>query len=677
MIIPYYNYILIIAEKPKAANRIAKALSTGSIIKRAWNKVPFWIINVEGRTCIVASAVGHLFTLTTDEDGVPVFSYHWVPVWSVDKSASYTKPYYMLLEKLCRRASIYINACDYDVEGSVIGYMIIKHFGDLRRAYRMKFSTLTSTDLRRAFHRLEKLDWPMIEAGLCRHELDWLWGINVSRVLIEAVRKVSGRRIILSAGRVQSPTLAFMAKKEIGRRLNIPKPQPAIEVKVKIGDKEYSIKLEKPRPKTLEEARKIAQLIKKYGYLIITQVSYKTELIHPPPPFNLGDLQAEASRIYGYSPLRTQEIAEQLYLDALISYPRTNSQKLPPAINYREILMNIAKNPTYSRLARTLLIETRGQLKPKQGAKEDPAHPAIYPTGNLPGRLPIDRSRIYDLIVRRFFACFSKPAKISQVKVKLESPFTYMYSRIEFSVNFTSIIDQGWIKYYPYVSLEAVKVPYVYKYMRIPVSKVRVRVQYVSPIESYTKTKIVKWMESVNIGTEATRARILETLFQRKYLITVGKQIRVTDLGLVVYEVLSKYFKDITDVALSRKFEIYMDEIRRGIRSRTEVVNEAKKVLLKLINEYKANVHLIGEDLTIGLGLGKATSKCKLCSRRVVENGLCNYHLMALNEVKRMYEVWKEVLGISWNEYLNKLLKLKGTGDWIRDVVKYLSSHRV
>ncbi len=677
MLTKYHNYILIIAEKPKAANRIAKALASGSVIKKTWNKVPYWIINVSGRPCIVASAVGHLFTLTTNLNGVPVFTYYWTPVWIVDKGASYTKPYYMLLEKLCKYASIYVNACDYDIEGSVIGYMIIKHFGDLRRAYRMKFSTLTPSDLRRAFQKLEKLDWPMIEAGLCRHELDWIWGINISRVLMEAIRKATGKRIILSAGRVQSPTLAFMAQKEIESRLNIPTPQPSIEVKVRIGREEYSVSLEEFRPRTLEEARKIIQLLKKYGYLIVTNITYKTELIQPPTPFNLGDLQAEASRIYGLSPLKTQEIAEQLYLDVLISYPRTNSQKLPPTINYKEIVMNLLRNPKYSKLANELLIETKGYLRPKEGPKEDPAHPAIYPTGNIPSKLSKDKERIYDLIVRRFLACFSKPTKIVHVKAILETPFKYLNKTLKFSINFTSVTEIGWIKYYPFTSLRVTKIPGMYKYMKIPISKANARIRYVSNIEPYTKAKIIKWMETVNIGTEATRARILETLFQRKYLKLSGKNVKVTDLGLAVYEVLSKYFKDITDVALTRKFEMYMNDIRLGIKSREEVVKEAKKLLLEIIGKCRENIDAVGEDLAIGLGIKEAYNKCILCSRRAQKDNLCNYHLMALNKLRDSYEVWKEVLGISWNDYLGKLLKLKSTGVWIKELAQYISRSEI
>ena len=100
----------------------------------------------------------------------------------------------------------------------------------------------------------------------------------------------------------------------------------------------------------------------------------------PPLPFDLGALQSEAYRIFRYTPMRTSTFAQHLYLDALISYPRTSSQKLPPSIGYRTILSKLSKMPAYAKSASELLSKT--VLKPHDGLKVDSAHPAIYPTGN-------------------------------------------------------------------------------------------------------------------------------------------------------------------------------------------------------------------------------------------------------------------------------------------------------
>ena len=141
----------------------------------------------------------------------------------------------------------------------------------------------------------------------------------------------------------------------------------------------------------------------------------------PPFPFDLGSLQSEAYRFFGYTPMRTLNIAQRLYLDALISYPRTSSQKLPPDIGYEKILKDLAKNREYTKLAGELL--AKPELKPTEGKKQDSAHPAIYPTGKLATKSPLVgiEKNVYNLVVRRFMAAFGEAAVLQQtVKVDLE-----------------------------------------------------------------------------------------------------------------------------------------------------------------------------------------------------------------------------------------------------------------
>ena len=164
------GYVLIIAEKPKAAAKIAEALGDGGARRcRHPSGAPYWVLRWDGRLAVVGSAVGHLFGLYTSERGFPVFRYEWRPIWEAERGAEYAKPFFEALRDLSRRAALYVNACDYDIEGSVIGFMVIKWFGDLGRARRAKFSSLTRAELRRAFSRLQPLDTEMVEAGLARH----------------------------------------------------------------------------------------------------------------------------------------------------------------------------------------------------------------------------------------------------------------------------------------------------------------------------------------------------------------------------------------------------------------------------------------------------------------------------------------------------------------------------
>ncbi|MCE4603203.1 MAG: DNA topoisomerase, partial [Desulfurococcales archaeon] len=348
------SYTVVVAEKPKAAEKIARALGRG--VKCRMYDVPYWIVKVNGSSLVVAPSAGHLYGMYTRERGFPVYTYYWAPIWENERGASYLRKFYLMLSKVLSDARIYINACDYDVEGSLIGYMIIKNMGDPSRAYRMKFSSLGPEEIKKAYRNLQPLDMEMVEAGMARHELDWLWGINISRALMEALRRFSGKRASLSAGRVQSPTLVEAKRRWIEKSLHVPQPSFGIEVTLSSGGVEFKAKPYGWSPETRQEALDHVKRIRRLDSMKVLAASSKRDKLPPPPAFNLGDLQAEASRIYKYSPAKTQSLAENLYLEGLISYPRTNSQKLPPTIDYRAIMGKLGSGP-HSELVKRILAE--------------------------------------------------------------------------------------------------------------------------------------------------------------------------------------------------------------------------------------------------------------------------------------------------------------------------------
>ncbi len=367
------------------------------------------------------------------------------PIFEFDRRAGYLARFYRMLSRILPGAILYVNACDYDIEGSVIGFKIIEAFGDVTRAKRMKFSTLAPQDIRRAYARMDPLDVEMIEAGMARSEMDWLWGINVSRALMEAARRAAGKRVILSAGRVQSPTLveAYRRWREIN--LHVPKASVAVKISVEKSGSVFEARPHGWKPPSLDTARSLKSEFRKDPWLAVDEVKSEKASMKPPPAFNLGDLQKEANRILGLPPLKTQSIAEDLYLEALISYPRTNSQKLPPSINYKSIIDKLARGP-FAREAGELLRETGGVLRPVQGPKEDPAHPAIHPTGETPSRsLSREHMAVYELIVRRFLAAFSRSAIVGKSTVLLRDSRGRGWRSEGIRIE-----DPGWLKYYHY-----------------------------------------------------------------------------------------------------------------------------------------------------------------------------------------------------------------------------------
>jgi len=662
------NFVLVIAEKPKAAQKIAEALSANKKLKIG--DVFIWVAKWNNSTYVIAPAAGHLFTLSTDDRGYPTFNFKWVPRYMVDKKAKFSRRFFEVLRMLSSYAASFINACDYDVEGSLIGFMVIKHFGDVRKAKRAKFSNLTPHEIRKAFLNLEDLDYNMIEAGYCRHALDWLWGINISRMLMDFYERVFRRSIVLSAGRVQTPTLAHAVDIILSRRWHVPAPYAVIVVKIRLGDQVVKLEYSDRPLESLNEAKSVAEKIKKSPYAIVERVDRKYRDIDPPHPFNLPDLQTEAYRVYKVSPYRTQKIAEDLYLEALISYPRTNSQKLPPTLNNKEILSKIALNTKYRDLVEGILHETRGVLRPNNGSMDDPAHPAIYPTGEEPKKLKPLHEKLYDLIVRRYIATFAKPLRVIDLHLTLN------VHGLRYALHATKVLEPGWLKYYPFFSYGGNQFVLSYELdegMKIPIESFAIKVRYTKPVAPPTRISLLKWMEGVNIGTEATRAEIIELLFRRGYVTPKARSIEVSDTGLLIVFLLRKYAQELLSVDLTRKFEERLGIIREGKLRCSEVVEDAIKTLTEHINNATRLKQSLEEEVfrIVPTSNAPPERRCIICKRIVSGEKFCLFHQIAYERIVREFEKWRG-FGFNWREYLEKLSKLKTTGMYAREVAEYL-----
>ncbi len=598
---------LIIAEKPNVARKIAYALAEGKPVRKTIGKVSYYEFTRDGKKVIVAPAVGHLFSLApkTKTYGYPVFDIEWVPVYVAEKGKSYAKDYIKALATLAKRADEFVVACDYDTEGEVIGYTALKYACgvDPSKAKRMKFSALTKKDLLKAWYNLEPtINFGMADAGIARHVLDWYWGVNLSRALTSAIKRASGKWMVLSTGRVQGPTLKFLVDRE--REIANFKPTPywVIKMLLEKNGEQYTAVYEKDKIWDEEEAKRIVEEAKK-GPAFVEKVEVKQQNRNPPVPFDIGTLQREAYSAFGYSPKKTLEIAQRLYERGLSSYPRTSSQKLPKNLNFRSILQNLAKLPEYKPFAHELL--GRANLKPVEGKKEDPAHPAIYPTGELPkpGELTKDEQNLYDLIVRRFLALFMEPAVREIMRVIINS------NGHRFILSGARTVKEGWLKVYgKYVKFDEVILPPFKEGEQVKVLQIRREKKKTKPPARYSPAAVIKKMEDLGIGTKATRAQILETLYQRGY-IEGKKKIKVTPLGMRVVEALEKNVPDIVSVELTRAFEEKMEEIMAGKAKRDEVIEESKEQLIKILKVFREKELDIGKMLLETTGTGVTTSK--------------------------------------------------------------------
>ena len=581
---------LIIAEKPNASKRIAEALADKKPTKLSNSGVPYYKLTHEGKEIIIASAVGHLFGLAektkSKHFAYPVFDIEWKPANEISKKADFTKKYLNTLKKVSKNIKEITVATDYDVEGEVIGLNVVRYICHRNDARRMKFSTLTKQDLIESYKRISKtLDWGQALAGETRHFLDFYYGINLSRALMSAIQK-AGMFKILSTGRVQGPALKIIVDREKEIQSFKPVKFWQLELNGIVKKENITAMHEKDKFWEKKEADKIHEKIKNEKKGVVGDVKTKEFKQDPPKPFDLTTLQTEAFRCFGIKPKQTLDIAQELYTNGLISYPRTSSQQLPPSIGYKKILAALSRQSAYKKLCEKVL---KGKMTPNNGKKTDPAHPAIYPTG-LTGELEGRQFKIYDLVVKRFLATFGTPAIRETVSIRIlvkDEPFVTKGTRTT---------KKGWHELYaPYVKLEEVEMPPVKEKDEVTVKKINLIEDETKPPRRYTHASLIKELEKRGLGTKATRAQIVETLFQRQYV--DGESLEATELGIHNIEVLEKYSPKILDEALTRHFEEEMEEIRGGKKSKDSVLSEARDILTEILDEFRSKEKEIGEEL--------------------------------------------------------------------------------
>lgn len=603
---------LIITEKPKVSQKIAQSLAPKYV--RKGKEVAYYEVQRDGREVVIASAAGHLYSLAQEKAswGYPVFEIQWVPLHKVEKTKTYVKKYIDTLASLAKGADEFYIATDYDIEGELLGYNALRFAcmpaaKEKKRFLRMRFSTLTGEDLLKAFENPGEVDLALVDAGEARHIMDWYWGINTSRALTHAAKQTIGQFTALSAGRVQTPALAILVKRE--REIAAFKPQTYWEVYADIDAKGTRVKAEHKDGRIFEREAMggiLARAVAKEA--ILKEVKREEVRKYPPFPFDLGALQTEAYRLFGYVPKRTQEIAQSLYEGGYISYPRTSSQKLPSGIGYERILRALAESPEFKETAGVIL--KKKVLKPREGPKSDPAHPAIFPTGVLPKALGKEEEKLYRLTVHRFIAVFGDPMVRETVGVRCE------IGGEEFRFGGPRTVEEGWGTLYPYIKFKDLILPSLEAGERLPVLKVYPEEKVTEPPPRYNPASLLKELEKRGLGTKATRAEVVDTLYRREY--ARGNPMEATELGSTVVKALEEHAPAIISEELTRRFEEKLQRIQSKEEVKERVLEEAREELTRILKEMK------GREGPIGQRLGEAlmekerrkgiVGKCPKCS---------------------------------------------------------------
>jgi len=584
-------YALLISEKPQSALRIANALADDSV-KKIMKRGAYWLeITRSNKKIIVVPAVGHLFVLNTIRGegwDYPEFDTEWVPTFK-KKGSKFTKKYYENIKFLVKNAESFIIATDYDTEGEVIGYNILRFLCNQNDAKRMKFSTLVKDDLIEAYENVKKhIDFGQAEAGLTRHYLDFHWGINTTRALTLAMKEfLKNAFVVVSSGRVQSPTLKILNDREAEIKKFVPVPYWQLILEWLHDKKVIEAVYEQDKIWKKDKALRILEECKNKDVLVKDLGKSKHKML-PPLPLDTTTLQTEAYRCFGFSPRQTMGVAEALYNQALISYPRTASQKLPAKIGYKKILQGLSKIKEFKEISQELLSKT---LKPREGKKTDPAHVSIYPTGETPKGLTNQQKNLYKLIVKRFFSVFGEPAVRESTKV------TLIINKHIFISRGIKTFKPGWLRYYgEFVKLEEEHLPELKKGQTVKLKDLKMEEKETQPPKRFSQASIIREMEKHGLGTKATRAGILHTLYNRGYV--ESKSIEVTDFGQKVVQVLDEHCPRIISVELTRRFEAEMELVEEGKKKREEVIEASKTVLLEILEDFKNNQSKIGEALS-------------------------------------------------------------------------------
>ncbi|NPA38281.1 MAG: DNA topoisomerase I [Candidatus Nanohaloarchaeota archaeon] len=584
---------VIIAEKPSAARKIAQALKSeynAKLESKKVGKAQYHILKTPDKEIVIVPAVGHIYGLKQKSKSFtyPVFDIEWRPLYEIEKKAYYVKDYLKAIKEAGKNADEIIIATDYDIEGETIAYNILRFALNTTKAKRMKFSTMTANELKKAYkNALPSLIKNLAKAGETRHIIDYYFGINLSRSLMFSM-KSAGRFKVMSIGRVQGPALAILAQRE--EEIKSFKPKPYWKIRALTANN-LEAWHQKGNIFDEKEAKEIYNKVKSSKKGKISEVKITQRKIMPPHPFNLTDLQTEAYALFKITPKETQDIAQYLYENALISYPRTSSQKYPTSIPLKSILVKIGEIKEYKDKVQQLINETKGKLVPHNGKKDDEAHPAIYPTGETPKNLTKKQLQIYDLIVKRFLATLSKPA----IKEALHA--TLLINQEPFKIEGSRIIEKGWMSYYePYLKIEDTMPQGLKEGAELDIKKIELLQKETKPPNRYSPAGIIKELEKRKLGTKATRAVVIENLYNRGY-ITGKKAIEVTDLGMKVYNIMKEHMPEIISETMTRNLEEKLEKIEKEKANPQDILEEAKNRITSTINKIKPQEKEIGKVL--------------------------------------------------------------------------------
>jgi len=430
---------------------------------------------------------------------------------------------------------------------------------------------------------------------------------------------------VLSGGRVQSPALALIVKREEEIRNFVPrKYYVVIGVFETPRGERFEAEALPPKGQDRIWDRELAERIKEevLGRSGPAKVTSREVRVSPPPPFNGTDMQVEVSRITGLTPRqiadRTTGIAQQLYEAGLISYIGTESQRYPKEWGEEEFKSMVKVIGSWDPLreaARWVLENMRAS--PVGGKKSDPAHPCIHVVGapKGPDDLPTKRhARVYEIIARRVLATLSPDGRDRRTRVDV------VVEGHPFRATGKVVLEQGWRRVYPFARAEVRELPRVETGEELRCVDVRIEEKETQPPPRYTPRSLIREMERLGLGTKNTRAQILDILRERGYV--EGKSFKPTPIGEAVIRALERSVPEIVSPELTAQLDRAMQEIELGRLDHREFLRSTLDRLEEIAREFEDRSGELGQSLAEAVRAHRRASRevgtCPKCGSPLV-----------------------------------------------------------
>lgn len=594
---------LIISEKDNAAKRIAQILSGGKSRTEKAGSLPIYKFSENGEEVRCMGLKGHILRVD-----FPDKYNNWQkvePITLIDAKIVKTpiqKNLIQVLKSQAKEADEAIVATDFDREGELIGLdavNVIKQVQPKMTIRRARFSSLTEGDIKKAFSDLDEVYEDLAHAGEARQDIDLIWGATLTRFISLASARLG--KHFLSVGRVQSPTLALIAMREKERQAFVPEPYWQVKVVFGYDGQQLVVYHKKDRFKSEQEAKDVVASLSGEG--VVSEVSKSTRETRPPAPFNTtAYLSAAASQ--GIPASQAMRLAENLYLEGLVSYPRVDNTVYPDSLDMRDLLAKLKPSPELGSLAEEILGQDK--LVPTRGKKQATDHPPIHPTGVADkSSLRPRQWKAYELIYRRFLATLASAAKSESSRIDIS------VGEETFALKGSRVVVEGWLRYYPYSRRQDEELPPLKEGDRLEVIESIIEAKETQPPGRYGQGHLIRKMEELGLGTKSTRHSIIQNLYDRGY--THSDPVVPTEMGLAVAEALLKHAERIATPQMTAELEKEMDAIAEGATSPEKVVDRSREMLGAIMVALKAKEQEVGEGIRDGIREGKIMGTCPKC----------------------------------------------------------------